>query len=173
MESGWSNRRSVRRAASHCVSDATFETHMGVALRSGEARFEPIDVWAKNMQKSACLLAVDFPLFGATTVDVKRRKDRAVLRSSVHLRIFQRPPRVCLSPLFLYLPSPHHAPLHPLFPPHLPMTAKVSSLPSLPRRRPRFHRRALWLVPEVDIPAPLCCARRSRKTLPPPSALSL
>jgi len=43
---------------------------MVVALKSGEARFEPIDVWANNMQKSACLLAEDSPFFGATTVDV-------------------------------------------------------------------------------------------------------
>jgi len=116
---------------------------MVVALKSGEARFKAIDVWPNNMQKSACLLAVDSSLFGATTVDVKQRKDRAVLRPSFHLRISQRPPRVCLSPPFLQLPSPHHAPLHPLFLTHLPMTAKVSSPPSLPRRRPRFDRRAL------------------------------
>jgi len=41
---------------------------MVVAPKAGEAPVKPIDVWANQTQKSASLLGLDSPLFGATTI---------------------------------------------------------------------------------------------------------
>jgi len=45
---------------------------MVVAPKAGEAPVKPIDVWANQTQKSASLLGLDSPLFGATTIRVLR-----------------------------------------------------------------------------------------------------
>jgi len=43
---------------------------MVVAPKAGEAQVKPIDVWANQTQKSASLLGLDSPLFGATTIEI-------------------------------------------------------------------------------------------------------
>ena len=55
---------------------------MVVAPKAGEALVKPIDVWANQTQKSASLLGLDSPLFGATTIRVSEGNCRRGAQAS-------------------------------------------------------------------------------------------